>query len=152
MTAVAKTKTSPSPSMADRKRIAAALDEAKRQSQNVNSIPAVRRARAQADEANRLAAAADEEFHEVFDWYTRQGVDAKLARQFPGVLVLGTGEADYMQWIARCAVTGLPICIGDRVYISGEEGLRTYILADAVTFASGFEKEPVIVDANGEEV
>ena len=77
-------------------------------------------------------------------------MDAKLAREFPGVLVLGAGEEDYMQWIPRCALTGLPIFIGDRVYISGESPNLTYILADAVTLVSGCEREPVIVTANGE--
>jgi hypothetical protein len=55
-----------------------------------------------------------------------------------------------MQWIPRCALTGLPIFIGDRVYISGESPNLTYILADAVTLVSGCEREPVIVTANGE--
>lgn len=151
MTTVATSKGTKLPFAAERDQIAAALDDCQRAWENVNSIPEVKEARAKSDELRSAADQAQKAFSRVFNSYAPKNVDAKLARQFPGVLVLGTGEQDYMQWIPRCAVTSLPIFIGDRVYIGGrDEHHRTYILADAVALAPGFETEPVIVGKDGE--
>lgn len=150
--ALAKT-TSGLPFLAERRKVAAALDDKERAWENVNSVPEVMAARAKSDELRRASDEAHRKFTRVFESYAPKNVDAKLARQFPGVLVLGTGEEDYMQWIPRCAVTRLPIFVGDRVYIGGkDEHQRTYILADAVTLAPGFETEPVVVNEDGEAV
>lgn len=139
------------PYMEERSTIAAALDDKDRAWKNVNKVPEVMEARAKSDEARRAAEAASKVFSRIFDSYAPKNVDARLARKFPSVLVLGTGEEDYMQWIVRCAVTRLPIFVGDRVYISGKEDHdRTYILADAVTLAPGFEVDAVIVNEEGE--
>ena len=139
------------PFMAERDKIAATLDDSKRVWESVNSIPEVAEARAKSDELRRASDEAHKKFSRIFDNYVPKNVDAKVARQFPKVLVLGTGEEDYMQWIPRCAVTRLPIFVGDRVYIGGkDEHSRTYILAVAVTLAAGFEIEPVVVNEDGE--
>ena len=139
------------PFLAERDKIASALDDAGRAWENVNSIPEVQEARAKSDELHRASEEARKTFSRIFDRYAPKNVDARVARQFPGVLVLGTGEEDYMQWIPRCAVTQLPIFVGDRVYIGGkDEHQRTYILAEAVTLAPGFEMEPVVVNEDGE--
>lgn len=139
------------PFAAERNKIAAALDDRERAWANVNNVPDVQEARAKSDEMRRQADAAQKAFSRIFDSYAPKNVDARLARQFPGVLVLGTGEEDYMQWIPRCAVTRLPIFVGDRVFIGGKtESERTYILADAVTLAPGFDMVPVTVNEDGE--
>jgi hypothetical protein len=139
------------PFKAERDKIAAALDDRERAWGNVNSVPEVSAARARSDELRRASDEASAIFSAVFESYAPRNVDARLARKFPGVLVLGTGEEDYMQWIPRCAVTRLPIFVGDRVYIGGkDEHQRTYILADAVTLAPGFETEAVFVNEDGE--
>ena len=140
------------PLMAERDKIVAILDDCQRAWERVNSVPEVAEARAKSDELRRASDDAQKKFSRIFDSYAPKNVDAKVARQFPGVLVLGVGEEDYMQWIPRCAVTRLPIFVGDRVYIGGKEHHRTYILADAVTLAAGFETEPVIVNEDGEAV
>lgn len=139
------------PFMAERDKIATALDDKERAWENVNTVPEVNVARAKSDELRKAADEAQRVFSRIFDSYAPKNVDARLAKKFPGVLVLGTGEEDYMQWIPRCAVTRLPIFVGDRVFIGGkDEYQRTYILADAVTLAPGFEMEPVVVNADGE--
>lgn len=139
------------PFMAERDKVAAALDDKERAWENVNAVPEVIAARAKSDDLRRASDEASKAFSRVFNSYAPQNVDAKIARKFPGLLVLGTGEEDYMQWIPRCAVTRLPIFVGDRVYIGGkDEHQRTYILAGAVSLAPGFETEPVIVNEDGE--
>lgn len=141
------------PFMVERDKIAEILDDSQRAWESVNSVPEVAEARAKSDELRRASDEAQRKFSRIFDSYAPKNVDARVARQFPGVLVLGTGEEDYMQWIPRCAVTRLPIFVGDRVYIGGkDEHSRTYILADAVTLAAGFEAEPVVVNEDGEAV
>lgn len=136
----------------DRLAIAKALDEKESAWRNVNNIPEVQKAREESDKARRASDDLARKFSRIFDSYAPRNVDARLAEQFPGVLVLGRGEEAYTRWIPRCAVTQLPIFIGDRVYIGGgeEDYKKTFILADAVTLAPGYEAQIVVVNEDGE--
>lgn len=136
----------------DRHAIALELNEQKATWEKVNSLPEVIAARAKSRAAQEAYNAAQEEFSSIFALHTKKGAAARLAKRYPGVLLLGDDELDDdFKWIARCAVTGLPIFAGDSVYIGGGEETyeRSYILADAVTLKSGYEKDPVIVNQDG---
>jgi hypothetical protein len=134
----------------DRRLAAAELDEAEERARNVNLIPEVQAARAKSEAADKEARRLNAEFSRIFNKYTNRGHAARLAKKYPGVLVLGDIE-DEFKWVARCAVTRLPIYVGDRVFINGDEDYnKSYILADAVTVADGYDAEPVIVGADGE--
>lgn len=139
--------------MDERRDIARQLDESK--DFDINSVPEVQEARAKSNEAHDLAEKASREFSRVFNKHDRRNLDHILIREHPGLLVFGEDDlGDRLKWIARCAVTGLPIFVGDRVYIGGGEESyeRSYILAEAVEIAPGYEREPVVVDENGEGV
>lgn len=126
------------PSIADREAIAEELETAKRQRETVNSVPEVKAAREASDKARREADALHREFSRVFDKHygKEDAVIGDLVAKYPRLLTLG-GTSDYahQRWVVRCAITGLPVFEGDRVYISGgdQDYEKVYILADYVT-------------------
>lgn len=150
--------------MEERKAIAAELDAHKEAWRTVNDQPEVQAARAKSNEADRAAQEASRQFHQVFDRYApRDNVRAqRLSKQHPGLVIAG----DDYPWVCRCAVSGLPIFEGDKVFIGGEdEHDRTYILADVIQLTTAFthlkpavakaleieEEDPDDIDAEEEE-
>ncbi len=123
--------------MDERKAIAAELDGHAEAWRTVNDRPEVQEARAKSDEADRVAREANREFRKVFDRFApRDDVRAqRLAKDHPGLVLAG----DDYPWVCRCAVSGLPIFEGDKVFIGGEdEHDRTYILADVIQLTPAF--------------
>lgn len=128
--------------MEKRRELARLLDENEERRKNVNSIPAVIAARAATDTARSAYDAAHKNFDRVFHAHYGQG-DGDLIDAHPDAVVLGMDMEPEFRWIARCAVTKLPIFYGDKVHSIGhEDGYRVYILADAVQAAPGFEAYP----------
>lgn len=76
-----------------------------------------------------------------------EAVIAEVITATPGLKIFG---ADYFPVVARCAVTGLPIFIGDRVIETDNENNFdvTLVLADAVSVDPSLcVIEPKIVEA-----
>lgn len=145
-------KRSPASLAADRIVAGGLIDEAKAKWTNVNEVPEVIAARAKMDEAERAGRAAREAFNRVFYAHAPKGAEMRIAKQFPGLLVIGGPDLDDdFKWVARCSVTRLPIFVGDLVYILGEDKedyKRTYILAEYVDL-KGSDAKPVIVNEDG---
>lgn len=133
-----------------RRELAKSLDAIAAAWANVNDIPEVKEARAKSDAARIHSDELSRTFSRIFNSYTQKGSASILAKKYPGVILLGDMDDD-SQWIARCAVTRMPIFDGDLVYISGgdEDYQRCYILAHVVTVSDETAK-PVVVGPYGE--
>jgi hypothetical protein len=119
----------------------------------VHDIPEVESARKAFVSAQQLADDAQEAYDVVFAHYATKQTEAAIAQGYPGVLLLG--EEDFgkeFAEIARCAISQLPIFVGDLVYISGSDDISTYILAAAVPVAPEYKATPVIVGSDGRAV
>lgn len=118
----------------ERRAIAARIDEAKLLAANVNSVPEVQAARAAAEQARETAAAANSAFNEVWHKHYRRAEDIEesIIAEVEDLYVCG--DADVSLWIVRCAVTGLPVFLGDRIIEHGDNAGGDYVcvLADAV--------------------
>jgi hypothetical protein len=143
------------PTMEARLELADQLDAADHKFKTVNSIPAVISARKKSDDARRASDNAQREFTKIFNAHTTNGLAARLAKVYPGAVLLGgDGLEDDFKWIARCAITRLPIFAGDLVYFYGDEEdhQKSYILAEAVTLSPDYEATPVVIDIHGDVV
>lgn len=150
--------------MEARKAIAAELDARAEAWRTVNDQPEVQAARAVSIEADKAAQEAHRKFRLVFEKYAprEDRMAHRLQKENPGLVLLGD---DYPR-VCRCAVSGLPIFEGDRVFMVGEEDDgRTHILADVIQLSPAFahlqpgiakaveiEEVPDDIDAEDEEV
>jgi len=137
--------------MDERRALAKALDEREERRKNVNSIPEVIEAREKKDAAHLAYDKAHNAFNRIFSAHYGRG-DGDLIKANPDVVVLGLDMERSLQWIARCAVTKLPIFYGDKVYtIGNDDGYRVYILAEAVQMAPGFEGRATFITEDADE-
>jgi hypothetical protein len=125
--------------MDERKAIAAELDNIEAGRKSVNEQPEVIEARRQCRLAKEAADAADRRFQAAFNKYypREEKVVERMSEEHLGLFTLGDDE---YPWIVRCAVSGLPIFEGDKVFIGGgeEDYRKSYILADAVQLSPAF--------------
>lgn len=137
----------------ERRAIAAKLDDAQRARELVNTIPEVRSAREASSAADEVARAANAVFRKLFNANYPREEDVVREIRDGGTDVVVLGDTD-TPWIARCAVSGLPIFRDDLVYLVGgdEDYQRTYVLAAAVSVdaALGLD-EPVIAGTTVDE-
>ena len=134
--------------MDERKAIAAEIDAHAEAWRTVNEQPEVQAARAAARAAHKAANEADEHFRSVFSTYAPRDDERarRLQEQHPGLLLLG----DEFPRVCRCAVSGLPVFEGDKVFMAGEPDdiNGAYILADAIQLTPEFTYlEPTIAKA-----
>lgn len=134
--------------MDERKAIASEIDAHAEAWRTVNEQPEVQAARAAARAAQKAANEADEHFRSVFSKYAPRDDERarRLQEQHPGLLLLG----DEFPRVCRCAVSGLPVFEGDKVFMAGEPDDIdvAYILADAVELKPEFAYlEPTVAKA-----
>lgn len=121
-----------------RREIARRRAEAAKQREQVNRMPDVIAAREVAESARHAANEAEVAFRRAFDSHYPRGddIDAELMEDHDDLFVLGDTSERHMFWPAFCAVTGLPIFVGDRVIetsdVDAADYERQFVLADAV--------------------
>jgi hypothetical protein len=136
--------------LTERHLLAHKLDERQESRKNVNDLPDVIEARSKMDEARAALDEAQRDFNRVFNANYGRG-DYDLIKAHPEAVVLGLDLEPEFRWIARCAVTKLPIFWGDKVYtIGNDDGSRVYILADLVQ-APGFELEVIVLTQDNDD-
>lgn len=123
----------------ERREIARRKVEAAEKRDRVNQMPDVIAAREALDQARLAEHEAQVAFRQVFESHYPRGDDisAELIDDHDDLFVLGDTSERHCYWPVFCAVTGLPIFVGDRIIETSDTDAadyeRRFVLADAVT-------------------